>query len=51
MSRSHGTSFWPASVWALGAFVLLSVLSLLVPPMQSPDENAHLMRAEMLSRG
>lgn len=51
MSRSHGTSFWPASIWALGVFVLLSLLSLLVPPMQSPDENAHLMRAEMLSHG
>ena len=38
-------------LWALGAFVLLSVLSLLVPPMQSPDENAHLMRAAMLSHG
>lgn len=33
------------------AFGLLSMLSLMVPPMQSPDENAHLMRAEMLAQG
>lgn len=37
--------------WCVCAFGLLSALSLLVPPMQSPDENAHLMRAEMLSHG
>lgn len=42
---------WSAAFWWAGAFALLSTLSLLVPPMQSPDENAHLMRAEMLSHG
>lgn len=42
---------WSAAFWCVCAFGLLSALSLLVPPMQSPDENAHLMRAEMLSHG
>ena len=42
---------WSTLFWWAGVFGLLSALSLLVPPIQSPDENAHLMRAEMLSHG
>ena len=44
-------SRWRAWGWGIVAFVLLSALSLMLPPMQSPDEHAHLMRAEMLARG
>ncbi|MBV6304448.1 DUF2142 domain-containing protein [Candidimonas humi] len=32
-------------------FILFSTLGRLIPPMQSPDENAHIMRAYLLSRG
>lgn len=44
-------SCWRAWGWCIIAFGLLGALSLMLPPMQSPDEHAHLMRAEMLARG
>ena len=42
---------WSVWGWCLVAFVVLSALSRLVPPMQSPDETSHLMRAAMLANG
>lgn len=43
-----GGSTWG---WCLLAFIVLSAVSRLVPPMQSPDETSHLMRAAMLANG
>ena len=43
-----GGSTW---AWCLLAFMTLTALSRLVPPMQSPDENSHFMRAAMLANG
>ena len=38
------------AVWAAG-FCTLLTLSSLIPPLQSPDEASHLMRAAMISQG
>ena len=38
------------AIWAVGFCVLLA-LSSLIPPLQSPDEASHLMRAAMISEG
>lgn len=51
MSRSQRQGWRPLSGWWLSVFLLLSALSLMLPPMQSPDENAHLLRAGMLAEG
>ena len=38
------------AIWAAG-FCALLALSSLIPPIQSPDEHSHLMRAAMISQG
>ncbi|HVZ46409.1 MAG TPA: DUF2142 domain-containing protein [Ramlibacter sp.] len=45
MRRTGGAALWLVLV------VLAACVSALVPPMQSPDENSHVLRADMLSRG
>ena len=35
----------------LGLFLITLAVSVLIPPMQSPDEPAHLNRAYLLSKG
>lgn len=51
MSNKPPAGRWLAPVWLLVIFGLLSAISLLIPPLQSPDEHSHLMRAAMLARG
>ena len=49
---SKASSGAAASLWMLALIVLSSLLlSVLVPPLQSPDEPDHLKRAYVLSRG
>jgi uncharacterized membrane protein len=49
MTRTSG-SRWGLLLWAL-AFVTALAVASLIPPMQSPDENSHLARGYMISRG
>lgn len=51
MSAHKLAAGWSTWAWCLLAFIALTALSRLVPPMQSPDENSHLMRAAMLAKG
>jgi uncharacterized membrane protein len=55
LSRATATPFWYSRLTAgtiiLSLFLTVLAISYLIPPLQSPDEPAHLSRAYLLSKG